>query len=62
MPEAKSLGSVAYLRSLADGFESGTGADRQLRVWKESGDLKEVLRENARQLSREVCPDRGYDL
>jgi carboxylate-amine ligase len=62
MPQAASLGSVAYLRSLADGFESGTGADRQLRVWKRSGDLKEVVRENARQLSREVCPDRGHDL
>ncbi len=54
--DARALGSEAYLAELAGRLESGTGSDRQRKVWQETGDLKAVVRENARLLAEEVLP------
>jgi carboxylate-amine ligase len=42
--DAEELGCVAELEGIAEICENGTGARRQLDVWEESGDLRELVR------------------
>ena len=37
------LGSRAAIEHIRDMIREGSGADRQLRVWRETGDLKKVV-------------------
>jgi carboxylate-amine ligase len=42
-PEMKELGSLGELTHLEKIIREGTGADRQLAIWKATGDLKAVV-------------------
>ncbi|MEE9613953.1 MAG: glutamate--cysteine ligase [Thermodesulfobacteriota bacterium] len=54
--EAATLGSAGYLSALGEILAGGTGADRQLRVFKEGGDLKGVVRDMTDGLLAETRP------
>jgi carboxylate-amine ligase len=53
LDELGSRQEINYLRRLMD---EGTGADRQLRVWRETGDLKKVVDYIVSETESEVGP------
>ena len=53
-PDSLGLGSIEYLKGVEDILKNGTGASRQLKVWKETGDLKEVVRDLKERLAEEI--------
>lgn len=57
--DAEALGSRDYLTSINDIIEGGDGASRQLAAWEKRGELREVVRENADRLYREIEERRG---
>jgi len=53
-PHALAFGSSEYLGGIADILDRGTGADRQLEVWKETGDLRAVVEDVHRRFAEDV--------
>jgi carboxylate-amine ligase len=53
--EATELGAVKYLKSIDDILEYGDGASRQLRYWKERGELSSVVSGLTKDLSEEIA-------
>ena len=43
-PHAERLGCLSYLHHLDDIIDAGTGAQRQRRVFDQSGDLRDVVK------------------
>lgn len=56
---SKELGSTEYLDGVQDILDQGTGAERQLAVWNETGDLKSVVEHTYQKLASEVNPGAG---
>lgn len=52
--EAETLGSYKYLKGIEDIVRDGAGASRQLKLWEERGDFKDVVRELAGVLADEA--------
>lgn len=52
--EAKELGSSEALKGVFDIIEHGTGAQKQLRLWKKDGDIKRIVKEMVEVLKEEV--------
>ncbi len=52
--EGREFGSSGYLASIEDILEKGDGASRQLKVWKETGDLESVVRFQSETFSDEL--------
>jgi carboxylate-amine ligase len=52
--EAEALGSTEYLASIEDILKQGDGSSRQIRVWKETGDLKEVVKDLSARLDQDI--------
>jgi carboxylate-amine ligase len=52
--EATELGALKYLKSIDDILENGDGASRQLRYWKEKGELSSVVSGLTKDLSEEI--------
>ncbi len=55
-PESEALGSTKYIEKLKYSIESdsGTGAARQLDVWADTGDFKEIVKAQVARLYAEV--------
>ena len=53
--EAEELGSKEALALIFDIIEHGTGAKRQLDIWREKGDVRGVVGEMVERLKEEVC-------
>jgi len=53
--EAAELGAAKYIKSIDDILENGDGASRQLRYWKESGELSSVVSGLTSDLSEEIA-------
>ncbi|GMR04219.1 MAG: glutamate--cysteine ligase [Thermodesulfobacteriota bacterium] len=58
-PDSRELGSYGHFRIVEEILLRGTGAARQVQVWKEKGDLKEVVRAMVDELNSEIVPGRG---
>lgn len=54
-PDAEALGSHGYLMGIEDILRDGTGADRQIGLWKASGGFEGVVRELAGRFAREAA-------
>jgi carboxylate-amine ligase len=52
--EAEALGSSKYLALVRDILKHGDGSARQLKVWKDKGDLKEVVRDLCTRLEQDI--------
>lgn len=53
--EAKEYGAEKYLKYIDDILESGEGASRQLRYWKEGNNLESVVRGLTKDLAQEIA-------
>ncbi|MBE9535702.1 MAG: glutamate--cysteine ligase [Proteobacteria bacterium] len=53
--EAAELGALKHLKSIDEILENGDGASRQLRYWKERGELSSVVRGLTKDLSEEIA-------
>ncbi len=52
--EAEELGSGEYLSYINEILKHGNGSKRQLEVWRETGDLKEVVKDLLRRLTEDL--------
>jgi carboxylate-amine ligase len=57
--EADALGSLEYLKGIEEIVREGTGASRQLELWQERGDFKDVVRALTGVLAAEVSAGSG---
>ena len=49
-PTAKDLNTTACFDTISDILEKGSGAEKQLKIYEETGDLKEVVKHLINQL------------
>jgi carboxylate-amine ligase len=52
--EAEELGSGEYLAYINEILKHGNGSKRQLEVWRETGDLKEVVKDLCARLTEDL--------